>query len=202
VAEPLSVGLHAVTRAGVLTGKRILVSGSGPIGLLTARSARYAGAVEVVSTDVQDAPLAVARAHMGASRTINVASSPQALDEYESEQGYFDVAFEASGSPVALASLFKVIRRGGRIVQVGMLPPGSTPIPVNTLQSREIEFVGAFRANDEFRRAVELIVAGTIDVQPILSGTYPLAQAVKAMELAGDRSKVVKLHLDVSEGIV
>lgn len=202
VAEPLSVGLHAVARAGVLTGKRILVSGSGPIGLLTARSASFAGAAEVVSTDVEDAPLVVARAHMGASRTINVASNPQALEEYESEQGYFDVAFEASGSPAALASLFKVIRRGGRIVQVGMLPPGTTPIPVNTLQSREIEFVGAFRANDEFRRAVELLVAGKIDVQPILSGTYPLAQAVRALELAGDRSKVVKLHLALSEGII
>jgi L-idonate 5-dehydrogenase len=154
----------------------------------------------VVATDVEDAPLAVARSHMGAARTINVASSPQALAEYESEGGYFDVAFEASGSPAALASLFKVIRRGGRIVQVGMLPPGNAPVPVNVLQSREIEFVGAFRANDEFRRAVQLIVAGTIDVQPILSGTYPLAQAVRALELAGDRSKVVKLHLALSEG--
>ncbi len=202
VAEPLSVGLHAVNRAGALSGKRVLVSGSGPIGLLTTRSARYAGAAEVVATDVEDAPLAVAKTHMGAARTINVASSPQALAEYESEGGYFDVAFEASGSPAALASLFKVIRRGGRIVQVGMLPPGNTPIPVNALQSREIDFVGAFRANDEFRRAVQLIVAGTIDVQPILSGTYPLAQAVRALELAGDRSKVVKLHLALSEGDV
>jgi L-idonate 5-dehydrogenase len=55
--------------------------------------------------------------------------------------------------------------------------------------------VGAFRANDEFRLAVELIVAGKIDVKPILSGTYPLAQAVQALELAGNRSKVIKLHL-------
>jgi L-idonate 5-dehydrogenase len=202
VAEPLSVGLHAVQRAGVLTGRRVLVSGSGPIGLLTARSARFAGAAEVVSTDVEDAPLRVAQLHMGASRTINVASHPKSLEEYENAGGYFDVAFEASGSPAALASLFRVIRRGGRIVQVGMLPPGTAPIPVNALQSREIEFVGAFRANDEFRRAVELIIAGTIDVQPILSGTYPLAQAVRALELAGDRSKVVKLHLALSEASI
>ncbi len=166
---------------------------------MTARSARHAGAAEVVSTDVEDAPLAVALAHMGASRTINVASSPQPLKEYETDGGYFDVAFEASGSPAALTSLFKVIRRGGRIVQVGMLPAGEVPIPVNTLQSREIEFVGAFRANDEFRLAVQLIVSGTINVRPILSGTYPLSQAVRALELAGDRSKVVKLHLALSE---
>jgi L-idonate 5-dehydrogenase len=196
----LSVGLHAVNRAGPLLGKRVLVTGSGPIGLLTARAARFAGAAEVVSTDVVDAPLAVAKTQMGATRTVNVASDARGLTEFEVDGGYFDVALEVSGAAVALASLFKVIRRGGRIVQVGMLPPGTAPVPVNVLQTREIEFVGAFRANDEFRRAVELIVSEAIDVAPILSGTYPLADAVAALERAGDRSKVVKLHLAINEG--
>lgn len=199
VAEPLSVGLHAVNRAGALAGKRVIVTGSGPIGLLTARSARLAGAMEVVSTDVEDAPLAIARASMGASRTINVTSNPESLAEFEVDGGYFDVAFEASGTAAALGSLFKVIRRGGRIVQVGMLPAGTAPVPVNVLQSREIELVGAFRAHDEFRLAVDLIVSGAIDVKPILSGTYPLSQAASVFELAGDRAKVVKLHLAFDE---
>jgi L-idonate 5-dehydrogenase len=199
VAEPLSVGLHAVHRAGPLMGKRVIVSGSGPIGLLTARSARFAGAAEVVSTDVEDAPLAVAQTRMGASRTVNVASNPQGLADFEVDGGYFDVAFEASGAPSALNSLFKIMRRGGRIVQVGMLPPGPTPVPVNVLQTREIELVGAFRAHDEFRLAVNLIVTGQIDVSAILSGTYPLKDAATALELAGDRSKVVKLHIALNE---
>ncbi len=68
---------------------------------------------------------------------------------------------------------------------------------MNQLQAREIDLVGAFRANDEFRLAVELIVSGVIDVEPILSGVYPLDQAVDAFERAGDRSRVVKLHLSV-----
>jgi L-idonate 5-dehydrogenase len=199
VAEPLSVGLHAVTRAGAMLGKRAIVTGSGPIGLLTARSARFAGATEVVATDVEDAALAVAKDGMGATHTVNVAKTPDGLAAFEVDGGYFDVAFECSGSAAALASLFKVIRRGGRIVQVGMLPPGTAPVPVNVLQTREIELVGAFRAHDEFRRAVELIVGGTLDVTPILSGTYPLAEAAAALERAGDRSKVVKLHLAISE---
>jgi L-idonate 5-dehydrogenase len=195
VAEPLSVGLHAVVRAGALLGKRVLVTGSGPIGLLTARCARYAGAAEIVSTDIADWPLAVARQHMGASSTINVATQPAGLDPFTGDGGFFDVAFECSGSPAALDSIFKVIRRGGRIVQVGMLPAGTAPVPVNVLQSREIELLGAFRAHDEFRLAVQLITSGTIDVTPILSGTYPLAQAAAALELAGDRTRFVKLHL-------
>jgi len=197
VAEPLSVGLHAANRAGALLGKRVIVTGSGPIGLLTARAARLAGAAEVVSTDIEDAPLDVALAKMGATRTINVASAPDALDDYRVDGGYFDVGFEVSGAAVALESLFTVVRRGGRIVQVGMLPPGTAPVPVNVLQTREIELVGAFRANDEFRSAVAAIVSGAIDVAPILSGTYPLAEAVGALELAGDRKQVVKLHLAI-----
>jgi L-idonate 5-dehydrogenase len=195
VAEPLSVALHAANRAGVLLGKRVLITGSGPIGLLIARAARLAGAAEIVSTDVTDRPLEVARASMGATHAVNVATNPEGLARFEGDGGYFDVAFEASGSAAALASIFRLLRRGGRIVQVGMLPPGAASIPVNALQSRELELVGAFRAHDEFRQAVQLIVSGAIDVSSILSGTYPLAQAAMALECAGDRSRVVKLHL-------
>ena len=200
-AEPLSVGLHAVNRAGPLMGKRVIVTGSGPIGLLTARAARHAGATEVVCTDIEDAPLAVARERMGASATLNVAADPDGLAVYEAGGGVFDVGFEASGSADALGSLFRVVRRGGRIVQVGMLPPGTAPVPVNQLQAREIELVGAFRANDEFGLAVQLIVEETIDVSPILSGVYPLTEAVAAFERAGDRSQVIKLHLAVNEAM-
>ncbi|TKD51193.1 L-idonate 5-dehydrogenase [Sphingomonas baiyangensis] len=199
VAEPLSVGLHAVAQAGPLMGKRVLVTGSGPIGLLTARAALYAGAREVVCTDVEDAALAVASDRIGATRTINVATHPDALSYYAGPAGYFDVAFEASGTQSALLSLFPVLRRGGRIVQVGMLPPGTAQVPINVLQAREIELVGAFRANGEFGLAVDLIVSGAIDVSPVLSGTYPLERAVEAFENAGDRSRVVKLHLVVNE---
>lgn len=202
VAEPLSVGLHAVNRAGSLLGKRVIVAGSGPIGLLTARAARLAGAAELVSTDIEDAPLAVARERMGATRTINVSTESDGLTEFEADGGCFDVAFEVSGSPAALASLFGVVRRGGRIVQVGMLPPGTAAVPVNVLQTREIELVGAFRANGEFGNAVELIVSGAIDVSPILSGTYALADAVSALERAGDRSRVVKLHLAINRELI
>jgi L-idonate 5-dehydrogenase len=201
VAEPLSVGLHAVNRAGSLLGKRVLITGSGPIGLLTARAARLAGAIEIVATDVADRPLQIARDHMGATHTINVATEPAPFALFERDGGYFDVAFEASGAPAALGSIFNVIRRGGRIVQVGMQPTGTAPVPVNMLQSREIELSGAFRAHDEFRLAVQLIVNQQLDVTPILSGTFPLARAVEALEAAGDRSRVIKLHLALNQGL-
>ena len=60
-AEPFAVCLHAVNRAGPLLGKRVLVTGAGPIGALTVIAARRAGALEIVATDVADAPLAAAK---------------------------------------------------------------------------------------------------------------------------------------------
>ncbi|MEO0062764.1 MAG: hypothetical protein RLZZ08_1324 [Pseudomonadota bacterium] len=197
-AEPLSVALHAVNRAGPLLGKRVIVTGSGPIGLLTARSALEAGAAHVVSTDVEDAALGVAHCSFGVDEVVNVRTDPHGLARFEDDAEGFDVAFEASGSPDALRSLFKVVRRGGRIVQLGMMPPGEHGLPVGPLQTREIDLVGAFRAHDEFELAVQMIAGGRIDISPILSGTYELADARAAFEKAGDRSKVVKLHLAIA----
>ena len=198
LAEPLSVGLHAVKRAGSLLGKKVIITGSGPIGLLTAQAALYCGAIEVVATDIQDHALQVAREKVGVHRTVNAMTAPHDLESYAAGGGYFDIALEASGSAPALQSLFAYVRRGGRIVQVGMLPPGMASIPVNQLQSREIDLIGAFRAHDEFALAVELIVSGAIDVAPISSGIYALEESKLAFDLAGDRSKVVKLHIAIN----
>lgn len=199
VAEPLSVALHAVKRAGDLLGKRVLVTGSGPIGLLTAQAALLSGAAYVVSTDIEDAALRVASEQIGVSETVNVRSEPDGLRRFAGEAEQFDVALEASGSAQALHSLFDVVRRGGRIVQLGMMPPGGATLPIGLLQTREIDLVGAFRAHDEFALAVDMIISGKIDVSPILSGTYPLSDAVTAFDRAGDRTAVVKLHLAIRE---
>ena len=198
LAEPLSVGLHAVKRAGNLLGKKVIVTGSGPIGLLTAKSALMAGASEVVCTDIEDFPLQLARERFGVHRTHNVAKEAPLAEIYSANGGYFDVALEASGSRDALVSLFSCVRRGARIIQLGMLPPGQAALPVNILQTREIELAGSFRAHDEFGLAVEMIIGNAIDVTPVMSGLYDLKQASAAFELAGDRSQVVKLHLAIA----
>ena len=73
-AEPLAVALHTVTRAGDVLGRRVLVTGCGPIGVLAVAAARLAGAGEIVVTDVFDQPLQIAK-RMGATHVVNVASS-------------------------------------------------------------------------------------------------------------------------------
>src|ERR1043165_8443610 len=100
-AEPFAVTLHAVNRAGPLLGKRVLITGAGPIGALTVIAARRAGALKIVATDIADAPLAAAR-KVGADATVNV-TEKDALARYEADKGYFDTMFEASGNEKALA---------------------------------------------------------------------------------------------------
>ena len=191
-AEPLSVCLHAGTQAGPLLGRRVLVSGCGPIGALAILVARQGGAREGVATDLADAPLAMAR-RIGADLAVNVRTEPSGLDRFASSKGYFDVVFEASGSGAALASALPVVRPGGVIVQVGL--GGEITIPINVLVAKEIQLRGTFRFDAEFEWAVDFIASGAIDVAPLLSEIVPLDGAVRAFELAGDRSRAMKVQL-------
>lgn len=193
-AEPLSVALHAANQAGNLLGKRVLVTGAGPIGLMCIATALKAGAAEVHCSDIVDAPLRVATA-LGAAATYNVGAQPAALEPFAAEKGYFDIGFEVSGASPALATHLRAVRPGGRIVQVGMLPPGDVPVAINVLQSREIELIGSFRAHLEFNQAVLALAAGQIDVSPILSAEFPLDRVLEAFKLAVDRNRALKVHI-------
>jgi L-idonate 5-dehydrogenase len=191
-AEPLAVCLHARGRAGALAGKRVLVTGAGPIGSLCAAVAAEAGAAEIVVTDLHDATLAAARA-MGATRTVNVARDRAAMAAYAAGKGCFHVAFECSAAAPALRTAIETVRPQGRVVQVGVT--GDLPVPINLLVGKEIELVGAQRFHAEFAQAVRLIDEGRIDPTPILTGSFPLERAAEAFALAGDRTRAVKVQL-------
>ena len=191
-AEPFAVCLHAVNRAGPLLGKRVLVTGAGPIGALTVIAARRAGALEIVATDVADAPLAAAR-KVGADGTVNV-SEKDALVRYATDKGYFDVMFEASGNAAALAGGLAVVRPMGVVVQIG-IAGAEMSLPMNVVVAKEIELRGTFRFHAEFALAVALIGGGLVDVMPLLTETVPLAKANEAFALAADRSRAMKVQL-------
>jgi L-idonate 5-dehydrogenase len=192
-AEPLSVCLHAARQAGNLMGARVLVTGAGPIGILCLMAARLAGAREVVATDLMDATLAVAR-NVGADRTHNTRDEPDALARYAADKGYFDAAFECSGSGAALAAAIPVVRPGGTIVQVG-LGGAETSVPLNAIVAKEICLRGTFRFHEEFAHAVDILARGALDVAPLLTGVMPLAAATEAFELASDRGRAMKVLL-------
>jgi L-idonate 5-dehydrogenase len=197
MAEPLAVCLHAVQRAGALPGKHVLITGSGPIGALTCLAARHAGAARVTITDIADPPLAVAE-EVGADETVNVARTPARIERYKADKGWFDVAFEASGSPRALMTCLDCTRPGGRIVQLGMLPGGEIGLPLTKLTPKELDLVGTFRFHDAFGIAVEALVSGRLDVAPLLTGTFDARERDTAFAAAADRGRHMKVQLTFS----
>jgi L-idonate 5-dehydrogenase len=194
MAEPLSVALHAVNRAGPLLGRAVLVTGCGPIGAMVVIAARRAGATHIVATDVVDQTLRKA-AKVGADETINVAQQPEALARYGADKGRFDVLFEASGNERALRSAFEVVRPRGVIVQLG-LSGGEMTLPLNMVVAKEFDMRGAFRFHEEFGVAVDLINKGLVDLKPLISATLPFRDAGRAFALAADRSQSMKVLLD------
>src|SRR6476660_364576 len=188
-AEPLAVGLHAVNRGGDLLGKSVLVTGAGTIGCLTALAARLAGAAGVTVSDILDRPLAQAKM-VGADAVLHAARDAEAMRTPQ-----FDVAYEVSGSLAALNTCLAAVKRGGVIVQVGTLPHEPLPFVVNELMAKEVDLRGAFRWGIEFDWAVAYLSSRKVDVRPLLSGQYPLTDAVEAFRAAADKNRSTKVQL-------
>ena len=191
LSEPLSVGLHAVNRAGNLCGQKVLISGSGTIGCMVLLAAKLDGAEQVTMVDVLEEPLAIAR-KVGADQTLCVKPSALPSPELINE---FDVAFEVSGAASALGNCIELVRRGGTIVQVGTLPVGGIHLFANQIMVKELDIRGSMRFGNVFSRAVRLLESQRLNVQPILTGRFPIAEAAKALQLAFDKTVSMKVQL-------
>ncbi|MDR6867909.1 L-idonate 5-dehydrogenase [Microbacterium resistens] len=186
LAEPLAVALHAVGLAGDLTGRRVLVIGAGPIGLLVVAAAVHAGAGVVGASDVRTEPLDRAQA-LGATEVALVGR-----DGIEDES--YDVVFECSGVGAALTQAVRATRRTGTIVQVGMLPNAEIGVNLAPLLAKELTIRGAFRFSTEIDDAVAML-AESDALDPVVSHVIPAADAVRAFELARDSSASAKVLL-------
>lgn len=192
MAEPLAVTLHATRRAGDMLGKWVLVTGCGPIGILSILAARRAGADLVVATDLSDYTLAMAK-KAGADVTLNMAESAQALDAYKPDKGTFDVLYECSGAQVALTGAIPAMRPGATILQLGL--GGDMTLPMMQITAKELVLKGSFRFHPEYVTAISLMQKKLIDVKPLISETVALQDARKGFELANDRSRAMKVQI-------
>jgi L-idonate 5-dehydrogenase len=191
-AEPLAVAIHAVHQAGDLVGKKVLVTGSGPIGCLVMAAALNAGAAEVIATDMSPRCRELAL-QMGASRAVDP-TDETATAPWAENGGYFDVCFEASGAPAAIASTAAFTRPKGTVVQLGM-GHNSVEMPLGLLLVKEIKLVGSFRFINEFTTSVHWLESGRIDPLPLLSAEFTQQSVVEALELAADKSRAAKVQL-------
>lgn len=193
LAEPAAVAWHAVRRAGEVRGRRVLVIGSGPIGALVVAVLRRAGAAEIVATDLHALPRSIAEA-AGATRTLDArdAAGVAAVDA--------DIVIESSGTAPGLAAAVSGATRGGRVVLLGLLPPGDQPVPVARAIARELELVGSFRFVDEIDEAIEALADGSLDVSGIVTHVYSAEHALRAFETARDASLSGKVLLSFDPG--
>jgi L-idonate 5-dehydrogenase len=188
-AEPLAVALHTIHRGPDLIGKSVLVTGAGTIGCLTVMAARLAGAASITVSDILDRPLAKAR-EVGADVTLRADREGDKLAAPR-----YDVCYEVSGSFAALKSCVAAVKKGGVVVQAGTLPHEPLPFVINEIMAKEIDLRGVFRWGIEFDWAVEYLSNRRVDVRPLLSGQYPLQDAVSAFQAAADKTKNTKVQV-------
>jgi L-iditol 2-dehydrogenase len=182
--EPLSVGIWACRKGRVTAGSRVLVTGAGPIGLVSVQTALAFGATEVVVSDVNPARLDLAR-ELGATAVVDArTSSVTDLDRPP------EVLLECSGHPAATAQAIRSLAPGGRAVLVGM-GGDELPLPLSVVQERELELTGTFRYAGTWPTAIALVASGRVDLDRLVTGTYALGRAEEALT-AGRRD-----HLSV-----
>ena len=183
--EPLSVGLWACRKAEVTAGSRVLITGAGPVGLVTAQCALALGASEVTVTDINKHRLQLAQ-DLGATTTLD--SGTTSLTDSGVEP---DVLLECSGHPEALADALPTVARAGRVVLVGM-GADEAPLPISRIQEYELTVTGTFRYAHTWPAVISLASTGRVQLDRLVTGHYGLDQVREALTANRDDAKAVK----------
>ena len=195
MVEPFAIGMHSATKAAIRPGDIALVSGAGPIGIMTALAALAGGCAKVIISDIVEEKLAVAAQYAGVE-TVNAAK--QNVAEYvlaATANWGADVVFECSGAAPAYKSALSACRPGGCLVFVGM-PVEPVPFDIVVAQSKEIRMETVFRYANMYDRAINLISSGKVDLKPLISETFNFSDSVRAFERASEgRATDIKLQI-------
>ncbi len=184
--EPLSVGVWSNWKAGTRAGDHVLVTGSGPIGLLAMQVALAEGATEVTVTDVAEERLEMAR-KTGATRTVNVTEESLADAGIEA-----DALIECSGNERALGDGIRALRPAGTAVVVGMGPGEEMNVPLALIQGKEIWLTGTFRYANTYPAAIGLAASGKVDLDAIVTSNYGLDETDAALRASHEDPANVK----------
>lgn len=199
--EPLAVGMHAVRRSRLKPGEPIVILGAGTIGLVTILSAKAAGAGEIIVADLEDVRLEMAK-KLGATKTINASKEKTVEVVKDLTQGLgTDVVFETAGSVPTTQQTIELVKRGGRIVWVGLAGEDVFPIPVIDAIDKELDIMGIFRYANVYPYAIQLVSTGRMNVDPLVTHHFNLDDVKEALEVAHERRDgAVKVMVDI-EGV-
>jgi 2-desacetyl-2-hydroxyethyl bacteriochlorophyllide A dehydrogenase len=184
--EPLATPVHAVAKAGDLTGRNVVVLGAGPIGLLTLIAARHAGAGRIMVTDLMADKLDRAL-RLGADVALPADAPDLVTRAHAALDGPVDVVFDCVAREQSMAQAIDLVTKGGRIIVVGVGAAGSTPIRLDLIQDREIRVEGTLMYTaEDYRAAISLIALGAVDTSEIVTATYALEDAGDAFAASLD----------------
>jgi L-iditol 2-dehydrogenase len=200
LVEPLSVGVWACKKGRVGPGMTVLVTGSGPVGVMAALVARASGAARVIVSDVNPHRLAKAAAlgletiDTGSAGPVDSSGSASALSAVRAS-----VLLECSGSPVAIDRGIRALEPAGTAVLVGMAADGQVPLPVDVIQSRELWVTGTFRYAGTYPSAIDLASRGVIDLDALVSKVFTLDEVHSALTHHRADPASMKVIVRVSE---
>lgn len=189
LAEPLSCAIHAVERAEIRPADTVAIVGAGALGLLVLSVARLSGATQLIVSDLDPGRRELAM-RLGATRVVDAAAEDivEVARSLTDGRGV-DCAFEAVGAQATIEQAFGLPRQGGTLVQISVPPLKARPaLPAYEVFARELTIRGSFIRTFEFRRAVELL--GTLDLSPLITQRFPLADVQAAVDAARARQGV------------
>ncbi|KAH7300418.1 hypothetical protein KP509_24G061700 [Ceratopteris richardii] len=199
MCEPLSVGVHACRRAKVEPGRRVLILGAGPIGLIVLLVSRAFGATTVHVTDIDQRRL-MAAASLGAEGTLRVSSDMNDMENEVMELKQLigvpiDVTFDCVGITKTMQTALKVTKSGGKVCLVGMGQDNLT-LPLTSSAAREVDVLGIFRYCNTYPLCLDLLQSRKVDVRPLITHRYRLTEddmkeAFQTTAMAGDAIKVM-----------
>ncbi len=192
IFDPFGNATHSALSFPVL-GEDVLVTGAGPIGIMSAAIARHAGARHVVITDVNEYRLGLAK-RMGVTRAVNVAT--EKLVDVQKELGMeegFDVGLEMSGNPDAFNDMLTNICHGGKIAMLG-IPDREMAIDWNTVVFNMLTIKGIYgREMYETWYKMTVMIEGGLDIAPVITHRFGFEEFEKGFEtaLSGQSGKVI-----------
>lgn len=193
VAEPLGCCINGQERAGVKLGETVAIMGVGPIGCLHLKLAKAKGA-KVIIIEYNEARLKKAM-ELGADIAINPKNEDPIKRVLEETGGKgADVLIVACSSSVAQQQSPQMTAKRGKIIFFGGLPHEEPIINLNSniVHYKEQDIMGSFSLTPyQFRKAVNLIASGIIDVKNIITDTFPLENIVDALKRAEEGLKII-----------
>jgi len=187
VLETLGVALHALDLGRVGPGSTVAVLGCGPVGLLVLQAAKARGTLRVYGTEIL-AHRKEAADHLGVDRVFTTDRGREAEGIVSATGGRgVDVVVEASGDPAGLDLALQAVRRGGRIVQVGIPPGDRSSFKASLSRSKGVTILVSRRMRERYTEAIRLVSEGKVDVEALVTHRFPLNRTGEAFDLASRR---------------